>query len=683
MPLTPPQRAWIALALVLCLAIAGGAVYYHHLRKPLPGQVPGAPPHLMSQLPSDAPIVGYIDAAALRSTKESSLVAALMTPASGTQADQEYKQFVDGTGFDYSRDLDRAAMAVWPASLAPTPETVSQDRTLAIADGRFDREKIKSYAIRMHGHEESRGADHFYVVPGAPPVAFEFLSPTRILISSGPDPASILRVSDSGGPGPAMQEEISRVAGAPVFAVARTDKLPESFYSSLKNSPQLGHLARSVQGVTLAAKPDGDSLVVTLEAECDSMKNSLELATLIDGFRMVGSMVMSDPKTRRQMTREQATFVSEVISNTQVTHQDKWVRLALQISPQMLGDTSHAQFFIQDPLWWAQDWPPLSWISSQDSAPGHPSSADIAKVTIREWEVPTPNSRPHDPAIAPDGALWYTGQQANKLGRLDPKTGSFKEYPLTTPDSGPHGLVADIAGDIWFTANYKGYIGKLDPTTGRVTEFPMPDKRATDPHSLVFNREGMIFFTTEESGFVGRLDPATGKISLKKVPTPNANPYGIIVGPDGDIYFCEFGTNTIGKVNPSTLDITEIPLPQGARPRRIASNPDGLIYYSDFARGYLGQLDPKTGKVQEWPSPGGDGSEPYAIASTADGIVWYVETGAKPNLLVAFNPQSKKFQRWPIPSGGGVVRNMVPTPNGDLYLACSGVNKVAVVERRW
>jgi len=33
-------------------------------------------------------------------------------------------------------------------------------------------------------------------------------------------------------------------------------------------------------------------------------------------------------------------------------------------------------------------------------------------------------------------------------------------------------------------------------------------------------------------------------------------------------------------------------------------------------------------------------------------------------------------------TGGGVVRNMVATPTGHLYLACSGVNKVAVVEMR-
>lgn len=84
-------------------------------------------------------------------------------------------------------------------------------------------------------------------------------------------------------------------------------------------------------------------------------------------------------------------------------------------------------------------------------------------VQIKEYEVPTPHSRPHDPALAPDGSLWYTGQGANKLGRLDPKTGEFKEYPLKTPKSGPHGLVADKDGNIWFTAISGGYVGKLVP----------------------------------------------------------------------------------------------------------------------------------------------------------------------------------------------------------------------------
>ena len=45
------------------------------------------------------------------------------------------------------------------------------------------------------------------------------------------------------------------------------------------------------------------------------------------------------------------------------------------------------------------------------------------------------------------------------------------------------------------------------------------------------------------------------------------------------------------------------------------------------SRGFLGHLDPKSGKVEEFQSPGGPESKPYAIDVTADGAVWYVETG--------------------------------------------------------
>ena len=84
---------------------------------------------------------------------------------------------------------------------------------------------------------------------------------------------------------------------------------------------------------------------------------------------------------------------------------------------------------------------------------------------------------------------------------------------------------------------------------------------------------------------------------------------------------------------------------------------------------------------EEFASPGGSESRPYAIAVTPDGIVWYCETGddAK-NMLVRFEPATKAMRAWPIPSGGGTVRHMVAASNGDLFLAESGVGKVARVQ---
>jgi len=325
--------------------------------------------------------------------------------------------------------------------------------------------------------------------------------------------------------------------------------------------------------------------------------------------------------------------------------------------------------------------PQVARFGAKQAAIAEATSATGKRVVIREWDVPTPNSHPHDPAVAPDGALWYTGQMSNTLGRLDPATGEIREYRLKTPNSGPHGLVADREGNIWFTANFKGYIGKLDPRTGEITEYPLPGKGAEDPHTPVFDQKGTLWFTVQSGNDVGKLDPRTGMIILKKVPAPHALPYGIAVSSKGVPYFCEFGTDRLASINPETMEITEYLLPKGARPRRLAITSDDEVYYSDYARGYLGKLDPISGKTEEWASPGGPGSEPYGITAAPDGIVWYAETGGTPNRIVGFSPKTQAFSApVPIPSGGGVVRNMVATRDGKLYLACSGVNKIAIVE---
>jgi virginiamycin B lyase len=306
--------------------------------------------------------------------------------------------------------------------------------------------------------------------------------------------------------------------------------------------------------------------------------------------------------------------------------------------------------------------------------------AQELKVTIKEWAVPTKGGHPHDPAVGADGALWFTEQMANKIGRLDPKTGEFKEYPLKVTNSGPHGLVEDGSGNIWFTANFAGYVGKLDPRTGEVAEYKMPVEKADDPHSLIFDGNGILWFTLQSANMVGRLDPKSGKIALKDVPTESALPYGIQMSSKGVPFFCELGTHKIGSIDPKTMAIRDYDLPAEVRPRRLAIDAQDRVYFSDFKSGHLGRLNANTGAVKLWDSPGGAESNPYGITITPDGMVWYSESGVKPNTLVRFDPKTETFAKADIPSGGGVVRNMAATKDGRVYIACSGVDKVGVVQ---
>jgi virginiamycin B lyase len=328
--------------------------------------------------------------------------------------------------------------------------------------------------------------------------------------------------------------------------------------------------------------------------------------------------------------------------------------------------------------------------------PGKPKPPGVVvpgpvRAVIQEWPVATPGARPHDPAVAPDGTVWYTGQANGSLGRLDPATGEAKEFPLKKlPQTkaflpygvGPHGLIADRDGSIWFTAQLAGFVGKLDPRTGEQVQYRMPDAEARDPHTPIFDQKGTLWFTLQMSNMVGRIVPSTGDVKIVRVPSAASQPYGIKISSKGDPWFVELTGGRIGKIDPVTFDIHEYALPHaGTMPRRIALTSDDVVWYSDYGRGYLGRLNPDTGTVTEWATPSGAGpdSQPYAITVVGN-IVWYVETGVRPNMLVRFDPATETFQSWTIPSGGGVVRHMVTGPDGTLWLACSGVDRIAHVE---
>lgn len=334
------------IAAVVLAAVLAAVLYIHHQGRPLPplaGGSASAPPDLMSLLPPGAPVEAYIDVAALRKLQNSPLAAMLGLVGADPKQDRDYQQFVAGTGFDYERDLDTAAVAIWPVALLASGGGLGPNQVFAVADGRFDQEKIKAYALRT-GHVSTVEGQPVYVVAGNPPDAIRFLSATRIELST----SETLKFSGgqpTAAQNDAMRARINRVAGAPIFAAARTDTLPSSFYDVFKNSPQLETLVHSVKGLAFVGQPKGDRIDFGLDAECDSLTHATELATLIDTFRIFGSVALSDPKSRGQMTRQQAALVADLVSKVKVTHQDRWVRMTLALTPQMLGETNgtHAQ----------------------------------------------------------------------------------------------------------------------------------------------------------------------------------------------------------------------------------------------------------------------------------------------------------------------------------------------------
>ena len=293
-------------------------------------------------------------------------------------------------------------------------------------------------------------------------------------------------------------------------------------------------------------------------------------------------------------------------------------------------------------------------------------------IEITEWQVPTLGQRSRDPAEAPDGSIWWTGMWASLAGRLDPETGVMEEFHLP-PSARPHTIVPDEDGNIWYTGNSNGTIGMLDPETGMVTEYPT---EARDPHSAVFHPNGNLFFTSQGAGMLGRLNPDTGE--LREVST-EPRPYGIKVDQGGDVWIAYNGTNKLGRMDPDSMEVQYYEVPdERTRIRRLDLDSTGNVWFVNSTMGKIGRLDPATGDITQWDSPSGPDSHPYSMA-VIDDVIWYNESGMRPDALVRFDPASERFQSWAIPSGVGIIRHVWVTEDKNLLIHQSSSNQIGLV----
>lgn len=293
-------------------------------------------------------------------------------------------------------------------------------------------------------------------------------------------------------------------------------------------------------------------------------------------------------------------------------------------------------------------------------------------IVIDEWITPTLGQRTRDPIEALDGAIWWTGMWASLVGRLDPNTGDMREYALPS-SARPHSIVPDDDGFIWYTGNSNGTIGRLDPSDGSIQEYPT---QARDPHTAVFHPNGKLYFTSQHSNMLGRLDPTSGE--LIEIET-RKKPYGIKVGAANDLFIAFNGTNAIGRMDADSLKVTYYPVPdERTRIRRLDIDSEGNVWFVNSSLGKIGKLEVATGEITQWDSPSGERSHPYSM-TVIDDIIWYNESGMRPDALVRFDPTTQRFQSWAMPSGVGIIRHTWKTRAGDLLVHQSSSNRVGRV----
>jgi len=217
----------------------------------------------------------------------------------------------------------------------------------------------------------------------------------------------------------------------------------------------------------------------------------------------------------------------------------------------------------------------------------------------------------------------------------------------------------------------------------RVQEYRVPAGSA--PHDVAPAPDGTVWYTAQGSGKLGRLDPATGKVT--EVPLGEGSaPHGVIVGPDGSAWVTDGGLNAILRVEHDTLEVTAYSLPAStgwANLNTATFDRRGVLWFTGQS-GFYGRLIPATGAMRVFRSPGGSG--PYGIVTTPKGQVWYASLAG--SHIARVNVVTGKATVFRPPTKDQGARRVWSDSKGRLWVSEWNAGKVArfdpaAMKNRW
>jgi streptogramin lyase len=287
-------------------------------------------------------------------------------------------------------------------------------------------------------------------------------------------------------------------------------------------------------------------------------------------------------------------------------------------------------------------------------------------LSISEFPV---GGTPWSIASGPDGNLWFTERDGNKVGMINPTTHAVSEFPVPTANSWPIGITVGPDGNVWFTEAATGNIGVINPTTHAISEFPT---HSASIWPITSGPDGNLWLGPAE------INPTTHVFNSFGQPTPS-NDYGIAAGADGNLWFTEYDAGQVGMINPTTHAVTEFAIPRsGPAPDAITAGPDGNLWFTDDGNNgtgsYIGMISPTTHAIAEFPAT------PYGIdawdgiTSGPDGNLWFTDNAGA---LETINPTTHVITSYVIPGSASAPLGITSGPDSNIWFA-DQVNGIGV-----
>ena len=297
-------------------------------------------------------------------------------------------------------------------------------------------------------------------------------------------------------------------------------------------------------------------------------------------------------------------------------------------------------------------------------------SATISPTpTVYQYAIPTAASKPNWIALGPDGNMWFTEQNASKIGRITP-AGTVTEFATPTGSSEPSGIISASDGRLWFGEYAASQIGALT-TGGTFSEYPTAF--ASDSPGLLVDRgDGTIWYTGYTGNHVS-VQPIDGSAGYGvSVPTVNSAPYGITTAVDNNIYFTEQLGENIGHLPNIGTAPVEVPVPALSYPQQIVRGPDGNLWFTDYGTSTIGRFSPLgLAYTAYFPTPTPN-SVPFGITVGADGALWFTENAT--DKIGRTTTDGTTMIEYP--AGGLAPRGIAAGPTGALWFTEYSSNRI-------
>jgi virginiamycin B lyase len=204
-------------------------------------------------------------------------------------------------------------------------------------------------------------------------------------------------------------------------------------------------------------------------------------------------------------------------------------------------------------------------------------NVDPATMAVTQYPVPGENANLNTAVEAPDGVIWFTGQNGI-VGRVDPsrmQPGEAAEIIETPRGRGPYGITATPDGEVYYASLAGSYLGKieLDGDGFRAVEIEPPTP-AQGTRRVWSDSQGILWTSEWDAGQVGRYDPATDTWQEWRLPGDAPQAYAVYVDERDDVWLSDFGSNALVRFDPTTETFVSVLLPDpGAAVRQIHGRP--------------------------------------------------------------------------------------------------------------